>query len=229
VQVRAGRLAVEAGVEVGLAAAEDERVGAREVQSGLLAGERPHAGARLLEPRLVGRRVLVAEEQQDGRAVLVGPGAPVGVEERLPRAGDALTRRVLGQVEQLPDLAQRQPGLEAQQEHEALVRAQLGQRAAQQRVAVGRVGCRRGLVGQRPLVAAPAAAQLVEREVGGGAVQPRPHDRRLGTPRPTPPGAHERLLAQVLRRRVVADHARQAPRDRSGLLVDDRVEVHLTP
>ena len=43
--VRADRRAVEAGMDVGLAAAQHEAVGAREVQARLAAGRRPHARA----------------------------------------------------------------------------------------------------------------------------------------------------------------------------------------
>ncbi len=85
--------------------------------------------ACLLKPADVGRRLHVTDDHKHERRGVRARGT-VGIEERSPRPAHALARRLLGAVEQLCDLRVREPGLEAQQQHEPLVRAQPGERLA---------------------------------------------------------------------------------------------------
>ncbi len=214
-------LPVQARVDVVHAAREDQPVGAGHVEADRLAVDDADARAGPLEPGDVARRLLVAHEQQDRRARIVGaqPGERDG--ERVPRAGDALARRILGDVEHVAELAQRQTRLVAQEQDQALVRGQRRQRLA--RIVLD-VVARRRHVGEGDLVAPAPAAQLVEREVGRGAVQPGAQGRRRHVAGRRAPGACQRLLAEVLRGLRVAHHARRPPRERADLLGEDGLE-----
>jgi hypothetical protein len=99
------------------------------------------------------------------------------VGEAPARPADALARRLFGDREQIPKLAERQPGVEAEQEDEPVVRRELGQRLARGAVVgpVDRRGVDRLENGER-LAGAPP--QLVDGEVRGGPVQPRAQDGR---------------------------------------------------
>jgi hypothetical protein len=182
----------------------------------------------MLEPRLVGRGVLLADEQEHER-LGVAPHGVQRVAEAPPRPCDALARGLLGDREHLAELAQRQAGVEAQEEHEAVVRRQLGERGARGAVVVLRRGRVEQAVelldgGDRP---ARAAAQLVDREVRGGAVQPRGDRGRGHLARRRPPRAHEDLLAEVLGDLRVAGHPGQAAAQERLLLGEDALEGHL--
>ncbi len=174
-----------------------------------------HARARALEPLGVGHRVVAAHQHEDGRPGVLRADLPQCDRERLARTRDPLARGVLADVQQRAELAQRQPLLEAQQEHESLVRRQRAERVAH--VGPGDRRIRRPRAGERvvvaDLVAARPPAQLVEREVGGRAVQPCPQALGRQLARRPAPCPRERLLTEVLGGRRVPDDAVQPRRD----------------
>ena len=135
-----------------------------------------------------------------------------GVGERLARAGDTLAGRVLADVQQGAELAQRQTLLEAQQQDETLVWGQRAERVAHIGARDRRI--RRPRAGERvvvaDLVATRPATQLVERQVRGRAMQPGAQSLGRQVAWRSAPRAHERVLAEVLRQRRVTDDPRQA-------------------
>jgi hypothetical protein len=179
----------------------------------------PRAGG--LEPARVRLRLVLAHEQQHQRerigALLVQRDPQPGAGARHP-----LARRLLGDAQHAAQLPQRQPGLEAQREHRAIVHRQAGERLAR---GTAVRGLARRLVQPRRR-SSRAAAQLVEREVRRGAPQPGRQHRRGRVARRARPRAQERLLADVLGRLGVAGHPAQPPAQRGPLGPERRLEAH---
>ena len=114
----------------------------------------------------------------------------------------------------------RQPRLETQQDEQPLVRRgpTEGVLDRERLGAVGRECLRRRFL-QRVVLAQPSPAQLVEREVGGGAVQPRGALLAREVGRGAASDAQERLLGEVLGCLARADHALDPAPDRRCLFV----------
>ena len=206
-------------MHVGDRAGDDEPVREQHVALAHAGHVHLHAGAGVGQPALVRRGIVLAHEQQDERERL---GA-LRVERRpqaRPGARDPLARRVLGDPEHAPELAQREAGLEAQHEHGAVGDRQLRERRA------GLLALGRREVPQLRGGAPGAAAQLVEREVARGAVHPRGEHRRGCVARRPRPGARERLLAQVGGGLGIAGHAPQPPVERALLGREDGLQAH---
>ncbi len=113
-------MAVQRGVQVRAAPGDHEGVRPGEVDPRSRRVREAHARARALEPAAVGAWLLATEEDEHGRAG-VALELAAGDEQALPRPGHALARGLLRDAEPLAELAQGEPGLEAQEQGEALV------------------------------------------------------------------------------------------------------------
>jgi hypothetical protein len=214
-------------VDVRVAARHDQRVGRGQLALEARDVERARVAAGRADPVLVRPRPLVAHQHQYERA-LARRHLAMGGGQRGAGAGDPLARGLLADRQELGDLGVGEAGLEPHQQQEAVVRAEPRERLAggDPLVGVGVVEGGRELLLEGDVVAHPAAPQLVDREVVGRPVEPRPHVTVAGVARSALPGARERLLAEVLGRAGVAHQTLQTPRERVAKLVVKRVEVH---
>jgi len=185
---------------------------------------RPRPGG--LEPALVAGQVLQLADAQEHQRPAVLLRAPEGGHEGSPGALDALARSLGRDVEQVSDLSVREPGLEAQQQHEPLVGRESTQRLLGREVLVGVGATLVGALGKGGQVDEPSAAQFVDGQVGRGAVQPggQPVGRQLT--RRAAPRAQECLLTEVLGRLARPDHALQPAGEPAAVLLEDGVDAH---